>query len=58
VLFVFRACSYGERGKGCGFRAAGGEIGARAQRHGAYLPQAFSVSITQIINAISGQLPD
>lgn len=55
---MFRAYCYGERGKGYGFRAAGGEIRASAQRHRAYLPEAFSVSITKIINAISGQLPD
>lgn len=34
------------------------EIRAGTQRHRVYLPQAFSVSITKIINAISGQLPD
>lgn len=55
---MFRSCCYSDRGKGCGFRAAGQEIRASTQNHRAYLPQAFSVSITKIINEISGQLPD
>lgn len=36
----------------------GEEIRASTHRRRAYLPQAFSVSITKIINAISGQLPE
>lgn len=52
---MFRDCCYKERGKGCGSRAA---TGRRDQRHRAHLLQAFSVPITEIINGISGQLPD